>query len=201
MSQILKDNVRNKIIDSALVEFSKKGFIETSMLNVANTAGVSVGNIYRYFKNKEELFYTIIRNDFAKNLKKRVIERINFANIIGFNNVKNNTDFQRLDVDFVKFCFENKYKLIILFDKAKGTTFENFKEELILDIKNHLVSTIIINKEFEGSQDIFTIIYANLIQGMIEIVKKEENLQNISKQIDSIIKYHLFGFLIFFNKS
>ncbi|HON80229.1 MAG TPA: TetR/AcrR family transcriptional regulator [Spirochaetota bacterium] len=37
--------------------FSEKGFSGTGLREIAETAGVSLGNIYNYFKNKEEIFH------------------------------------------------------------------------------------------------------------------------------------------------
>ena len=53
--QTLKEDVREKIIDSAKNEFLEKGIERASMRDIAAGSGMTVGNLYRYFKNKEEL--------------------------------------------------------------------------------------------------------------------------------------------------
>ncbi|MDK2867787.1 MAG: hypothetical protein PWP51_1995 [Clostridiales bacterium] len=53
--QYLKDDVRERIVDAALDEFVEKGFNNASMREIAQRAQITVGNIYRYFKNKEDL--------------------------------------------------------------------------------------------------------------------------------------------------
>ncbi len=47
---------RQHIIDKAKTIFSEKGFSGTGLREIAEKAGVSTGNIYNYFKNKEEIF-------------------------------------------------------------------------------------------------------------------------------------------------
>jgi TetR/AcrR family transcriptional regulator, repressor for uid operon len=54
-----KTDVKEKIVDAALVTFSKYGYDRTRMEDVAEAAKVSKGRLYLYFKNKEELFYAI----------------------------------------------------------------------------------------------------------------------------------------------
>jgi AcrR family transcriptional regulator len=54
-----KIDVKEKIVDAALVTFSKNGYDRTRMDDIAEAANVSKGTLYLYFKNKEELFYAI----------------------------------------------------------------------------------------------------------------------------------------------
>src|SRR5918993_5468456 len=54
-----KQNIKNKIIESAIITFSKYGYDKSRMNDIAITANLSKGTIYLYFKNKEELFNAI----------------------------------------------------------------------------------------------------------------------------------------------
>lgn len=47
--------MRSKIQNTALDLFNREGFENVSVEQIAQTAGCSVGNIYHYFKNKDEL--------------------------------------------------------------------------------------------------------------------------------------------------
>ena len=55
MAKIMEDR-RQKIINTAKSIFSEKGFSGTGLREIAMGAGVSTGNIYNYFKNKDEIF-------------------------------------------------------------------------------------------------------------------------------------------------
>lgn len=50
---------RNAIIQSAIEVFSKNGFQNSTISEIAQKASVAEGTIYRYFKNKEDLFFSI----------------------------------------------------------------------------------------------------------------------------------------------
>ena len=50
---------RESIMQAAIEVFSKKGFQAAGISEIAQTAGVADGTIYQYFKNKEDLFFSI----------------------------------------------------------------------------------------------------------------------------------------------
>ena len=60
MAQFQKDEVRESILDSAREEFLEHGYESSSMRRIALKSKMTVGNLYRYFKNKEELSTTIV---------------------------------------------------------------------------------------------------------------------------------------------
>ena len=55
MAQILKDEVRQRIVEAAKEEFLEKSYELSSMRSIAGKSRMTVGNLYRYFASKEEL--------------------------------------------------------------------------------------------------------------------------------------------------
>jgi len=51
---------RKKIIDAARHVFSVRGYAKANIREIANMAGISVGGVYLYFRNKEELYKSLI---------------------------------------------------------------------------------------------------------------------------------------------
>lgn len=51
------------ILTCARDEFASKGYNNTSISSISKAANVSVGCIYKYFKNKDELYSYIIQNE------------------------------------------------------------------------------------------------------------------------------------------
>jgi TetR/AcrR family transcriptional repressor of uid operon len=66
-----KTEIRERIVDAAIITFSKHGYDRTKMDDIAETANLSKGTIYLYFKSKEELFYAISENN-IKALKEQL---------------------------------------------------------------------------------------------------------------------------------
>lgn len=55
---------RRKIIDSALQEFSEKSYAEASLNSICSIGNISKGIIYHYFKDKDDLYLTCVRECF-----------------------------------------------------------------------------------------------------------------------------------------
>ncbi|MBO4819016.1 MAG: TetR/AcrR family transcriptional regulator [Firmicutes bacterium] len=72
--QTLKDDVRERIVDSAKKEFLEKGIDKSSMRDIAAGSNMTVGNLYRYFKNKEELNNFIVGETLSE-INKLVMEK------------------------------------------------------------------------------------------------------------------------------
>ncbi len=57
---------REIILQKARTQFVKQGFQHVSMRSIAKQLDCSHGAIYYHFKNKAELFYAIVEDDFSK---------------------------------------------------------------------------------------------------------------------------------------
>ncbi|MFX1239287.1 MAG: TetR/AcrR family transcriptional regulator [Promethearchaeota archaeon] len=51
---------KNSYLVAAVKVFQEKGFNDTRVKDITDLAGTSVGNFYRYFNSKEEIFETLI---------------------------------------------------------------------------------------------------------------------------------------------
>jgi TetR/AcrR family fatty acid metabolism transcriptional regulator len=54
------------ILDAAKRAFADKGFEGTSIADIARTAQISDGLVYRYFRNKRELLYEVLRKFYER---------------------------------------------------------------------------------------------------------------------------------------
>jgi len=54
--QVLKDDIKRRILDVARQEFNSQGFAKASMRDIASKVGVGVGNLYNYYPGKDDLF-------------------------------------------------------------------------------------------------------------------------------------------------
>ena len=51
---------KKKTLEAAIKLFAKQGYNGTSTLQIAKVAGVSQATVFKYFKTKEDLLYSII---------------------------------------------------------------------------------------------------------------------------------------------
>lgn len=60
------ENKRKLIVQTAVKLFSELPFHKVRLDDVAEAAGVGKGTVYIYFKNKEELYYSLVYEGFAE---------------------------------------------------------------------------------------------------------------------------------------
>lgn len=52
---------KEKIADEALTLFSAKGYKGTSVKNIADAVGIKDSSLYKHFKSKKDIFYSIVK--------------------------------------------------------------------------------------------------------------------------------------------
>ncbi len=101
--QRLKKSKRNRIIRIAMREFSEYGFKNASTNRIVKRAGISKGSLFKYFTNKENLFYYILHEVMIKltlelnktSLPKDIIDRIDSILDFGFDFYEKNPELYR----------------------------------------------------------------------------------------------------------
>lgn len=65
-----KEDRPGEILGAALACFAERGFAATRLDDVAQRAGVTKGTLYLYFRNKEELFKAVVRQQIVPNIER-----------------------------------------------------------------------------------------------------------------------------------
>ena len=60
MSKKKNDTVRNAIIETSIKQFLAKGFVGTSVIDLARAVGIAKGTVYCHFKSKDEILGSIL---------------------------------------------------------------------------------------------------------------------------------------------
>lgn len=60
------DEVRNKILMAARELFASQGYKKTTIRQIVEKSGVLIGSIYHFFKNKEDIFQSLVLDLFNK---------------------------------------------------------------------------------------------------------------------------------------
>lgn len=60
--QKLHEARRTQILDAAIRLFDTRGYTNTKIADISEAAGISKGLIYRYFKSKKDILYSLIDN-------------------------------------------------------------------------------------------------------------------------------------------
>lgn len=75
MNKRSAEESKRVILAAARTVFAEQGYARANMRDIAQVAGISVGGLYLYFKNKEDLFQTFML-DWTNNLNDRTHEAL-----------------------------------------------------------------------------------------------------------------------------
>ncbi len=62
----LSDDKKQRILKVITEEFANNGFEKTSVSQIAQKSGISVGSVYKYFDNKENMFSMVVQYGLSK---------------------------------------------------------------------------------------------------------------------------------------
>jgi AcrR family transcriptional regulator len=121
---------QQKILEAAITLFAEKGYGNTSTSEIAKSAGVAEGTIFRYYGTKEKLLFSMI-TPFIKKLiptaAKDLLEEVNPQSFETFE------DFLRAFINNrMKFVIENKEMFQILVKEFLYR--EDFRQEVMNNI-------------------------------------------------------------------
>ncbi|MBN1468046.1 MAG: TetR/AcrR family transcriptional regulator [Fusobacteriaceae bacterium] len=181
--QVLKDEIRNKILVVAEDLFFENGFKDTTMRGIADKVQISVSNLYLYYKNKENIFYAVTENFYSSFFK-------GFLSFISKKENHGESENHLPDI-FIGIIKKDYKKFVIIMDKSQNTKYEGLKEEISKALSKHIYFQIG-NDNFENSLILY-ILSKNFFEGIIEIAKNYKENSSLEKDINALISYHLGG--------
>jgi len=146
--QFAKDEIRQRIVDAAREEFLEKGFEKASIRTITARAKTSKSNLYNYFKDKNELFYSVLEPTLAKIQKGLEAAKASGASK-GEGSYAREAQ-QRVIGTVMAFMAENLTDIKLLLFRAQGSSLENFKNEVtdvFTDIMDSWVRSVSPDKE------------------------------------------------------
>lgn len=181
--QVLKDEIRDKILKAAENIFYEKGFKDTTTRSIAKEVGISVSNLYLYYENKEAIFIGVV-DEFYKYFIKSIEKFFNHQD----ENIEVSISISSL---IEKVIIDHGKKFVIISDKSQGTKYEGFKQHIIMTLNNHMNTQV--NKSLVKDELILYILSKNFIEGIIEIAKHYKDERCLQSSINTLVTYHMNG--------
>lgn len=178
MAQVLKEELRQAIIISAQLEFAQFGYAGASVKRIAARVSISVGNVYRYFIDKEDLFHSVVSPvDHALDM------------LINHHHAEPNDQgniFELIVEALTDLVGEYRTPLLILIDGARGTRYENvmqkFYQTMALHVTTHLEAYSNKGNENLKTQVAWPVSVA-FLQGFFEIIRHHEQPEDCQRMI------------------
>jgi len=133
---------RDAILASAKHEFLRYGYEQASLRDICSKADMTTGALYFYFKNKADLFDTLVR-DSAIEMQDMIDSKLNSK----FNGDGDNSSSKN---DFVEFLYSHKDEIQLLAFHSKGTKYEGYLRR----IEDQVTNTIQKFMEEKSGKDI-----------------------------------------------
>ncbi len=195
-------SIRDNILKAAEQIFLREGFARANVRDIAKAAYISVSDIYYYFKNKNDIFCTLVQP--AINEFDRIIHdhhNLDIADTYMSEFVY--TSFDKMQKGLIDTFLNliNNYRTAfeLLLTRAEGSSLENFTDDYI-DKCTHIVVAFmnkvnIHNQQFNCRYDKLTyrlqIVWT--FQLMNEIIKHKLKPKETKKAIEDYVKFEYYG--------
>ena len=124
--------MRDAFVAAAARAFAELGFVATSMADVAARADSSVGNLYKYFGSKQELFDAAVPAELVQELTRRTRARIRALGAVkDVRELQDGARYQALSGDLLDYCLAHRGAVVVVLARAEGTPFSSFSEQFV----------------------------------------------------------------------
>lgn len=185
--QYLKKEIRENILAAAVVEFKEHGFADASIRNIANNAEISLGNIYRYFANKEALYFAVI-NPFLGSIRQVIEHDIVFES----------KDMSEASEVLVEFLVAHSDELLII-RKGNSVHYEAFigfmVESISKKIKEMFVNSFPEIDEKIQNSDFYNAVAEGFLTSLFKVLSKDAPMDVQKRNVRELITFY-FGHMI-----
>ena len=139
MPQVLKPEVRERIVAAALGAFAARGYAATTMGTIAAEAGVAVANLYRYYPGKEELFEAVVPSAVVARFERLLDRSVRaHAHLAGMARGGDEGAAREL----LEFWIEQRLVVVLLLTRSAGTPHDGFGQRFVERLVNLALAEI-----------------------------------------------------------
>lgn len=203
MAQYRKDEIEKAIRRAALRVLADKGYPGASIAEIAREAGVSTGNVYRYFEGKDALFDAVLPADLVKTMRRLLRERVLAARAPAPSTspaapgAPTGPSHALASEAVVQFCVEHRLEVVVLLGRAAGSRHEGLAAELVRELAQGAVA------HFEAAGGRLSVtpalrltlehVYRSLLGATVTALATFEDEATIREAIVAYSRYHLAG--------
>lgn len=206
MPQVLKPEIRARILAAGLEVFARQGYEGTPMSAIAEEAGLGAASLYRYYASKAELFDAAITRELATEFERLLELRVRaLGEQPSSTPFSPNRDYGREMLDF---WLANRLAVVVLLDRAGGTPYAHYGERFVsLLVKSTLAQMRAHTPNLEiapAPRFVLTRIFESTRRTLAEILAHSANERVLREAIEAFWSYQipgLYGFSAWVAKS
>lgn len=182
MPQVLKEEIRARILDAALEAFAELGFAGATMSDIAARAGLGAASLYRYYASKEGLFDAVVPDALAARFEALLDRRVAALG---------RGDPDDLADEMLGFWLSHRLAVVILLDRAEGTRHARYGRRFV----EHLVKATLAQTGRVGAPQRFVLeqIFENTRVMLAAILRRHSAERDIRAAIAAFWVYQVSG--------
>ncbi len=198
LMQYLKDDVKNNILRAALSEFLGHGYMNASMRQIANTAGITPGNIYRYFKSKEDLLHELLHPTYEQFLQYLAEIQLNIEQTCTNENTDPIDYINMIQNTLLELIKESSSEFRIMLNLSAGSKYEHVKQDLIEFVIQIIEKFFLAARDLSGPslvelKDTIRMISSTLIEGVCMILRDHEDGATVQRLANELLHIYSAG--------
>lgn len=196
---------KSKLLASAKAEFLEKGYINASLRSICKNAGVTTGALYFFFRDKEDLFDSLVAPAMTE-LQKEIqwhfdSEKEEISH--GIPNYSDSMEDIKATRQLVHAVYQNYDLLLLAIFGSKGSRYENCVDEFVAIAESHYRALADGMTEQLGLKriDDYTIhwIAHMQIDVFVHLLQHEPSEEKAQQYIGRIVTYLVSGWMSLFD--
>lgn len=124
---------KQKILDAGFALFCEKGFYKTNTIEIAKNAGVSIGALYSYFKDKKQIYIAAF-HDYLESISEHLLEKLRIQQPFSLTSFVENWVSFYIDLYADTSKALAQLKMMILDDDEINQYFSDFENQYFINI-------------------------------------------------------------------
>lgn len=192
------------LLASAKTEFLEKGYMQASLRNICKNAGVTTGALYFFFKDKEDLFASLVEeplNGLYTMMQEHYLDEIALA---GCGDVMMHDTEEDLEAarQVISYMYQYYDEFRLLLEKSQGSRFENFVDRFVAISEEHFRIMAKAMAEQTGGEPVeeYVIHWVThlLIDAFMHIMTHEVSEKDAVRYIETMVRYLIAGWMDLF---
>lgn len=179
--QVQKQEIRDRIINSAARLFIRNGYAGTSLKMIAEKCYISKSNFYRYFRSKEELYELLVSP--ARN---SIMSMMQYYLGGDFTGKYSDKKIMEISAGITPVIYRYRQGMLIMLRAGEGRDYELIKTMVT---KMFVAECPVENYDFKVR------IVELLMTALSDIVMRYEDEEDIREQITLLFLYHYKGLI------
>ncbi len=164
------------------------------MADIARRAGISTGNIYRYFPDKQALIAAALPPAFVAECRSRLRARV--ASAFGQRDPSADPRRDALSEAMIDWALEHRERMVILLRNPRGTPHEDFLEgtvQHLVQLAEKYARSIDAPRSTPDRRRALRLIYESLLRTFATLLAEEPVDRSFRAALDRYLVYHLHG--------